>query len=85
MNFNSSSYVLLFSVSRSRNPCFVPLLTPLGSTFNKRCCCYSPRCSAPRLCYKAFVRPKTGVLYDGVIPSNLIGFQIATIKLRSGS
>ncbi|KAK8614338.1 hypothetical protein V6N13_122698 [Hibiscus sabdariffa] len=35
--------------------------------------------------YKAFVRPKTGVLYDGVIPSNLIGFQIATIRLRSGS
>ncbi|KAL4297918.1 hypothetical protein GQ457_12G008840 [Hibiscus cannabinus] len=35
--------------------------------------------------YRAFVRPKTGVLYDGVIPSNLIGFQIATIRVGSGS
>ncbi|KAK8694045.1 hypothetical protein V6N13_071609 [Hibiscus sabdariffa] len=35
--------------------------------------------------YRAFVRPKTGVLYDSVIPSNLTGFQITTIRVRSGS
>ncbi|KAE8718578.1 putative protein binding protein [Hibiscus syriacus] len=35
--------------------------------------------------YRAFVRPKTGVLYDGVVPSNLTGVQIAAMRLRSGS
>ncbi|KAK8560897.1 hypothetical protein V6N13_026332 [Hibiscus sabdariffa] len=77
MNFNSSAYVLLFSVSGSRNPCFVPLLTPLGSTFNKRCWLVAAIALDALLqdyAYRAFVRPKTGVLYDVVIPSNLIGF-----------
>ncbi|KAK8663701.1 hypothetical protein V6N13_083508 [Hibiscus sabdariffa] len=35
--------------------------------------------------YRAFVRPKTGVPYDGVVPSNLSGIQIAAMRLRSGS
>lgn len=35
--------------------------------------------------YQAFVRPKTGVVYDGVIPSNLTGIQVAGMRLRSGS
>ncbi|KAJ8898896.1 hypothetical protein K2173_008205 [Erythroxylum novogranatense] len=35
--------------------------------------------------FRAFVRPKTGVLYDGFVPSNLSGIQIAAIRLRSGS
>ncbi|GMI93109.1 hypothetical protein like AT3G08600 [Hibiscus trionum] len=35
--------------------------------------------------YRAFVRPKTGVPYDGVVPSNLTGIQIAAMRLRSGS
>ncbi|KAK8983860.1 hypothetical protein V6N11_009643 [Hibiscus sabdariffa] len=67
MNFNSSAYVLLFSVSGSRNPCFVPLLTPLGSTFNKRCWLVAAIALDALLqdyAYRAFVRPKTGVLYD---------------------
>ncbi|KAE8656364.1 putative protein binding protein [Hibiscus syriacus] len=35
--------------------------------------------------YRAFVRPKTGVLYEGVAPSNLTGVQTAGMRLRSGS
>ncbi|GMJ08579.1 hypothetical protein like AT3G08600 [Hibiscus trionum] len=35
--------------------------------------------------YRAFVRPKTGVPYDGAVPSNLTGIQIAAMRLRSGS
>ncbi|KAK8619327.1 hypothetical protein V6N13_133289 [Hibiscus sabdariffa] len=35
--------------------------------------------------YRGFVRPKTGVPYDGVVPSNLTGVQIAAMRLRSGS
>lgn len=35
--------------------------------------------------YRAFVRPKTGVPYDGVVPSNLSGIEIAAMRLRSGS
>ncbi|KAI3810673.1 hypothetical protein L1987_20295 [Smallanthus sonchifolius] len=35
--------------------------------------------------YRAFVRPRTGIPYDGVPPSNLSGIQISAMRLRSGS
>lgn len=35
--------------------------------------------------YRAFVRPRTGIIYDGVAPSNLTGVKIAALRLRSGS
>ncbi|XP_022761354.1 uncharacterized protein LOC111307592 [Durio zibethinus] len=35
--------------------------------------------------YRAFVRPRTGVPYDGFVPSNLSGIKIAAMRLRSGS
>lgn len=35
--------------------------------------------------YRAFVRPKTGVVYDGTVPSNLTGIQVSAMRLRSGS
>ncbi|KAL7589141.1 uncharacterized protein LOC111885738 [Lactuca sativa] len=35
--------------------------------------------------YRAFVRPRTGIPYDGFPPSNLSGIQISAIRLRSGS
>lgn len=35
--------------------------------------------------YRAFVRPKTGIPYDGVVPLNLTGIKIAALRLRSGS
>lgn len=35
--------------------------------------------------YKAFDRPRTGISYDGVVPSNLTGIKISAMRLRSGS
>ncbi|KAL3839920.1 hypothetical protein ACJIZ3_024511 [Penstemon smallii] len=35
--------------------------------------------------FRAFVRPRTGVVYDGVVPSNLTGTRISGVRLRSGS
>ncbi|KAK6943307.1 Protein of unknown function DUF1191 [Dillenia turbinata] len=35
--------------------------------------------------YRAFVRPKTGIPYNGSVPSNLTGIQISAMRLRSGS
>ncbi|GMH10058.1 hypothetical protein Nepgr_011899 [Nepenthes gracilis] len=35
--------------------------------------------------YKALVNPKTGVAYDGTVPSNLTGIKISVVRLRSGS
>ncbi|XP_062072961.1 uncharacterized protein LOC133777410 [Humulus lupulus] len=35
--------------------------------------------------YRAFVRPKTGTVYDGNVPTNLTGIKIAALRLRSGS
>ncbi|EOY04383.1 hypothetical protein QUC31_017298 [Theobroma cacao] len=36
--------------------------------------------------FRAFVvRPKTGIPYDGVVPSNLSGINITAMRLRSGS
>ncbi|XVF29755.1 hypothetical protein REPUB_Repub15cG0149500 [Reevesia pubescens] len=35
--------------------------------------------------YRAFVNPRTGVPYDGDVPSNLSGIKIAAMRLRSGS
>ncbi|XP_022734061.1 uncharacterized protein LOC111287653 [Durio zibethinus] len=35
--------------------------------------------------YRAFLHPRTGVPYDGVLPSNLSGIKIAAMRLRSGS
>ncbi|PON46165.1 hypothetical protein TorRG33x02_326760 [Trema orientale] len=35
--------------------------------------------------YRAFVRPRTGIPYDGTVPSNLTGIKIAALRLRSGS
>ncbi|XP_008244473.1 PREDICTED: uncharacterized protein LOC103342613 [Prunus mume] len=35
--------------------------------------------------YRAFVHPKTGVTFNGQVPLNLTGIQIAAMRLRSGS
>lgn len=35
--------------------------------------------------YRAFVRPRTGIPYDGAVPSNLTGINISAMRLRSGS
>ncbi|KAK0602949.1 hypothetical protein LWI29_038456 [Acer saccharum] len=35
--------------------------------------------------YRAFVHPRTGIVYNGVVPSNLTGMKIAAMRLRSGS
>lgn len=35
--------------------------------------------------YRALVNPDTGVIYDGVVPSNLTGIKIAALRLRSGT
>ncbi|ESQ49213.1 hypothetical protein EUTSA_v10022271mg [Eutrema salsugineum] len=35
--------------------------------------------------YRAFVRPRTGILYQGTVPSNLTGIKVAAMRLRSGS
>ncbi|CAO2840654.1 unnamed protein product [Amaranthus hypochondriacus] len=35
--------------------------------------------------YRAFIRPRTGVVYDGSVPSNLTGIKVSGIRLRSGS
>ncbi|CAL9181759.1 unnamed protein product, partial [Musa hybrid cultivar] len=35
--------------------------------------------------YRAIVRPRTGISYNGTVPSNLTGIKIAAIRLRSGS
>ncbi|KAG8374480.1 hypothetical protein BUALT_Bualt11G0136800 [Buddleja alternifolia] len=35
--------------------------------------------------YRAFLNPRTGIVYDGVVPSNLTGIQISAMRLRSGS
>ena len=35
--------------------------------------------------YRAFVRPRTGIPFDGIPPSNLSGVHISAMRLRSGS
>ncbi|KNA11696.1 hypothetical protein SOVF_132630 [Spinacia oleracea] len=35
--------------------------------------------------YRAFVHPRTGVTFDGRVPSNLTGIKVAGMRLRSGS
>lgn len=35
--------------------------------------------------FRAFVRPRTGIVYDGKVPSNLTGISVAALRLRSGS
>uniref|UniRef100_A0A5B6YZ52 Non-specific serine/threonine protein kinase n=1 Tax=Davidia involucrata TaxID=16924 RepID=A0A5B6YZ52_DAVIN len=35
--------------------------------------------------YRAFVRPRTGIVYNGSVPSNLTGINISAMRLRSGS
>ncbi|KAF5750712.1 hypothetical protein HS088_TW03G01051 [Tripterygium wilfordii] len=35
--------------------------------------------------FRVFASPKTGIPYDGVVPSNLTGINIAAMRLRSGS
>lgn len=35
--------------------------------------------------FRAFVRPKTGIPYEGKVPVNLTGIKIAAMRLRSGS
>ncbi|KAK4419799.1 hypothetical protein Salat_2392800 [Sesamum alatum] len=35
--------------------------------------------------FRAFVRPRTGIVYDGKVPSNLTGIGVAALRLRSGS
>ncbi|MCL7025424.1 hypothetical protein MKW94_008258 [Papaver nudicaule] len=35
--------------------------------------------------YKAFMNPKTGLPYDGEVPSNLTGIKVSALRLRSGS
>ncbi|KAG5550798.1 hypothetical protein RHGRI_015680 [Rhododendron griersonianum] len=35
--------------------------------------------------YRAFVRPRTGIVYPGDVPSNLTGIKISALRLRRGS
>lgn len=35
--------------------------------------------------YRAFARPRTGVVYDGDVPLNLTGIKVSAMRLRSGS
>ncbi|KAL2225451.1 uncharacterized protein LOC105163838 [Sesamum indicum] len=35
--------------------------------------------------FRGLVRPKTGIVYDGKVPSNLTGIGVAALRLRSGS
>ncbi|GFP91200.1 hypothetical protein PHJA_001264000 [Phtheirospermum japonicum] len=35
--------------------------------------------------FRAFVRPRTGIVYDANVPSNLTGVGVAALRLRSGS
>ncbi|KAK9279613.1 hypothetical protein L1049_013292 [Liquidambar formosana] len=35
--------------------------------------------------FKAFVLPRTGIPYDGGVPSNLTGIKVSAMRLRSGS
>ncbi|KAL1558752.1 hypothetical protein AAHA92_09179 [Salvia divinorum] len=35
--------------------------------------------------FRALVRPRTGIVYDGNVPSNLTGISVAALRLRSGS
>ncbi|KMS98093.1 hypothetical protein BVRB_4g096050 [Beta vulgaris subsp. vulgaris] len=35
--------------------------------------------------YRAFVRPRTGIVFDGTVPSNLTGIKVSGMRLRSGS
>ncbi|GAA0186001.1 hypothetical protein Leryth_023663 [Lithospermum erythrorhizon] len=35
--------------------------------------------------YQALISPKTGVVYDGTVPSNLTGVKVSALRLRSGS
>ncbi|KAL6506299.1 hypothetical protein OROGR_024480 [Orobanche gracilis] len=35
--------------------------------------------------FRGFVRPRSGIVYDGILPSNLTGIRVAALRLRSGS
>lgn len=35
--------------------------------------------------YRAFVRPRTGIVYNGTVPGNLTGIAVSALRLRSGS
>ncbi|KAL0435135.1 UNVERIFIED_CONTAM: hypothetical protein Sradi_0221400 [Sesamum radiatum] len=35
--------------------------------------------------FRGLVRPKTGIVYEGKVPSNLTGIGVAALRLRSGS
>ncbi|GER35466.1 hypothetical protein STAS_11732 [Striga asiatica] len=35
--------------------------------------------------FRAFHRPRTGIVYDGAVPANLTGVSVAALRLRSGS
>ncbi|CAM8970731.1 unnamed protein product [Rhodiola kirilowii] len=35
--------------------------------------------------YRALVRPRTGIIYDGSVPANLTGIKVSALRLRSGS
>jgi len=35
--------------------------------------------------YRAFVRPRTGIVYNATLPANLTGIAVSAVRLRSGS
>ncbi|KAK8572889.1 hypothetical protein V6N13_048449 [Hibiscus sabdariffa] len=89
MNFNSGASVLLFSTLAMLVPflCLLFFLVPtlLVQSSTSIAATRALDAMVQDNAYKAFVRPKTEVLYNGIFPSNLNGIQIATMMLRSGS
>ncbi|KAL4296307.1 hypothetical protein GQ457_12G007580 [Hibiscus cannabinus] len=80
MNFNFSAYVLLF-LTLDMLVFFLSLLIFLVPTLLAQSSTIVAIARAldsllQDYAYKAFVRPKTGVLYDGVFPSNLTRFRL---------
>ncbi|KAJ7961035.1 DUF1191 domain-containing protein [Quillaja saponaria] len=65
--------------------CWLPKLSAQSTTGSSRSSAHALDTLLQDYAYRAFVRPKTGIPYDGVVPSNLTGIKIAAMRLRSGS
>ena len=81
MRFTTIFFVLLLSL-----PCLLSL--PLPIPHPSLDTLVSARLLDSRLqalAFKAFFRPRTGVPYDGKVPTNLTGVTVSAMRLKSGS
>lgn len=81
MSFKTNPYLILFTILHLVSPCLATKLLEESPKFSAR----ALDSLLQNRAFKSLSNPRTGVIYPGLVPTNLTGIGISALRLRSGS